>query len=316
MHRIDTTTAVPVMPAPNPVGNPGFFAHGSPTVPYTVVSADFLNTLQEEIGNVVRDASITLDKSQNNQLLSAINAKIGGTALGFVPVQQGGGASQLGNKVRIGWDGSFLRGQVDATDMGRFAMQNGANVFSQSQTMSASLAVGATVSANQVIGNALISNGNASVAGTLTGGALVSNGVINGAGNITSTGGRLRAAYGARGSGDGAAACILSDFDLEGYGASGGSTTSFSQIFPNGFIIKAGQWNSDGRQAVTITYTPAFPNNIMGIWVTAITSAYNNVPILCAWSNPSAPLAQFFVGETYAVPGSGSTTFCWLAMGY
>jgi hypothetical protein len=39
-------------------------------------------------------------------------------ALGFTPVEQGGGTGQLGNKIRIGWSGSGLRGQVDGTDLG------------------------------------------------------------------------------------------------------------------------------------------------------------------------------------------------------
>lgn len=45
------------------------------------------------------------------------------TALGFTPVQQGGGAGQLANKVYIGWTGSQLKAQVDSTDMGAFVMQ-------------------------------------------------------------------------------------------------------------------------------------------------------------------------------------------------
>lgn len=40
------------------------------------------------------------------------------TALGFTPVQQGGGTSQLSNKVYIGWDNANLRVQVDSTDFG------------------------------------------------------------------------------------------------------------------------------------------------------------------------------------------------------
>ncbi|MND20855.1 hypothetical protein D3C76_48070 [compost metagenome] len=41
-------------------------------------------------------------------------------ALGFTPVQQGGGAHQGTNKVYLGWDGTGLRAQVDGTDLGRF----------------------------------------------------------------------------------------------------------------------------------------------------------------------------------------------------
>jgi hypothetical protein len=39
-------------------------------------------------------------------------------ALGFTPVQQGGGSGQGTNKVYVGWGGSGLKAQVDATDLG------------------------------------------------------------------------------------------------------------------------------------------------------------------------------------------------------
>lgn len=42
-------------------------------------------------------------------------------ALGFTPIQQGGGAGQSGSKVRIGWSGTGLKLQVDETDLGTFA---------------------------------------------------------------------------------------------------------------------------------------------------------------------------------------------------
>ena len=40
-------------------------------------------------------------------------------ALGFTPVQQGGGANQRPNKVYLGWDGGAVRMQVDNTNMGQ-----------------------------------------------------------------------------------------------------------------------------------------------------------------------------------------------------
>jgi len=44
--------------------------------------------------------------------------------LGFTPVQQGGGAGQLSNKVYIGWSGSELKAQVDASDQGAIAFKS------------------------------------------------------------------------------------------------------------------------------------------------------------------------------------------------
>lgn len=62
---------------------------------------------------------------------SEINTKLNAkqNSLGFTPVQQGGGASQGTNKIYIGWDGSThkVKCQVDATNMGAFALESWAN---------------------------------------------------------------------------------------------------------------------------------------------------------------------------------------------
>jgi hypothetical protein len=39
-------------------------------------------------------------------------------ALGYTPIEQGGGSGQGSNKIRIGWSGSGLKAQVDGTDLG------------------------------------------------------------------------------------------------------------------------------------------------------------------------------------------------------
>jgi hypothetical protein len=83
MHRIDTTTAVGVLPVPNPVGAPGYFAHapaGSGVAP-TVVSSDWANAIQEEIAGVVEAAGIALDKTNHAQLGLAIQT-IGANSAG------------------------------------------------------------------------------------------------------------------------------------------------------------------------------------------------------------------------------------------
>jgi hypothetical protein len=44
--------------------------------------------------------------------------------LGYTPVQQGGGAGQGGNKVYIGWSGTYMKMQVDTVDLG-YIITNG-----------------------------------------------------------------------------------------------------------------------------------------------------------------------------------------------
>jgi len=74
MHRVDHTTAVPVIPSPDPVGTPGFFTEGDPlmAVPATRVTDDFLNAVQEELVAPVLGMGLTLDKGSRDQLFEAI----------------------------------------------------------------------------------------------------------------------------------------------------------------------------------------------------------------------------------------------------
>lgn len=53
------------------------------------------------------------------ELLSFASVARSFLASNFMPVQQGGGAGQAGNKVFIGWATDFLKAQVDTIDIGR-----------------------------------------------------------------------------------------------------------------------------------------------------------------------------------------------------
>lgn len=113
MHRID----VPSATADNK------FTDGSPSggIPATSVPAVWLNDLQENIMAVLAAAGIAGTKGDSQDLLDAINAIVNGSLAPFTPVEQGGGAGMLGNKVRIGWSlGSTLIAQVDSTTLGAF----------------------------------------------------------------------------------------------------------------------------------------------------------------------------------------------------
>ncbi|TXH52832.1 MAG: hypothetical protein E6Q97_14695 [Desulfurellales bacterium] len=68
--------------------------------------------------------TVTVADDSHNHVISNIDGLQAAldekqNALGFTPVQQGGGAGQLSNKVHIGWDSSSnLLVQVDATNFG------------------------------------------------------------------------------------------------------------------------------------------------------------------------------------------------------
>lgn len=79
MHRIDDPTATPTLPAPRPQGTPGYFTGGSPGsggFAATVVRYEFMNALQEELSAVVEAAAMTLDKTNNEQLLAALRKMV------------------------------------------------------------------------------------------------------------------------------------------------------------------------------------------------------------------------------------------------
>lgn len=76
MFRIDNDTAIAVKPAPAAAGTPGYFTNGDPVggVEATVLEADWLNNVQEELISVLAAAGIAPDKANAAQLLAALRA--------------------------------------------------------------------------------------------------------------------------------------------------------------------------------------------------------------------------------------------------
>lgn len=74
----------------------------------TIVSKDgiFLPTVVQKVNGSTPNSS------------GEITIPTGTSALGFTPVQQGGGTNMAGNKIYIGWTGSNLLAQVDSSPMG------------------------------------------------------------------------------------------------------------------------------------------------------------------------------------------------------
>lgn len=80
MHKVDSATAATVQPAIGPVGPKpgGFFTEANPSLGIAATKVDqaWLNAVQNEICNVITGAGLTLDKSLQNQLYTAINTLI------------------------------------------------------------------------------------------------------------------------------------------------------------------------------------------------------------------------------------------------
>ena len=77
MYQIDNATSVAVMPTVDVVGpNPNsYFYKGDPTTntPATIVEQDWLNTIQQELINILVAGGVTADKTKQDQVVKAIN---------------------------------------------------------------------------------------------------------------------------------------------------------------------------------------------------------------------------------------------------
>jgi hypothetical protein len=75
MFRIDGPDAAPTIPTPMQPGKvPGYFTDGDATTgtEATIVDADFLNSIQEELAYVIESSGLTLSKSDRTQLAQAL----------------------------------------------------------------------------------------------------------------------------------------------------------------------------------------------------------------------------------------------------
>ncbi|HEV2364031.1 MAG TPA: tail fiber protein [Caulobacteraceae bacterium] len=97
MYAIDNPTAAGTMPTRAPAGTAGFFTEGNPTTgtPATIVPADFLNALMNELLNVLGAAAITPSKTNDAQLLAAIRALITASTGGVASFNGRAGAVSL-----------------------------------------------------------------------------------------------------------------------------------------------------------------------------------------------------------------------------
>jgi Chaperone of endosialidase len=81
------------------------------------------------------------------------------TALGFTPVQQGGGSGMAGNKVYIGWSGSGLLAQVDSSPQGTLITSNTIGGQSVNYANSAGTANALNASNSYQVNRILVGNG-------------------------------------------------------------------------------------------------------------------------------------------------------------
>lgn len=109
MFRIDQPTAALTLPAPAAAGTPGYFQGGNSGTgtAATVVSADWLNGVQEELMSILTAASIGENKTAFNQVLTALQALFA-PILGFGGSVAEPGWIQLFRGLILQWGGTTV----------------------------------------------------------------------------------------------------------------------------------------------------------------------------------------------------------------
>ena len=208
--------------------------------------------------NSTRIADTAWVKSQG--YLASITAAMVLSALGFTPVQQGGGAGQSANKVYIGWDAASgkLRAQVDATDFGdlawvsdlaRYALLSGANF-----TGGVTVAGGLNATGEIWSGTSLFTPGPLTVGGPASiGGALGVGGQTNMAGGaITVAPGSTADATTSVPNTSWVQALLVADF-------MGSLVANGWQLLSNGFMIQWAGVSAPQQVVTTFNFPRAFP---------------------------------------------------------
>lgn len=84
MYQIDNSSSAATKPAHTAEGTKGFFHDGTGNDDATIVTAEFLNTIQDELVNVLDEGGIAQNKADDTQLASAINQLVADGSKQFI----------------------------------------------------------------------------------------------------------------------------------------------------------------------------------------------------------------------------------------
>lgn len=113
MYRIDNSSAIGSIPTPASPGTPGYWTNGDPVhgVAPTIIDADWLNRVQEELMAIVVAGGVTPSKTTYNQVLTALNTLYGSQSNVFTGGTTGGTANAQTLATVVPAATSFTNGQ-------------------------------------------------------------------------------------------------------------------------------------------------------------------------------------------------------------
>lgn len=292
MFQVDQPTAVSSLPTPAAAGTPGYFTNGNPVagIPATVLEADFMNMLQQELLNVVAAGGLTPSKTTYTQVRDAIKRIVQNTVVladtGAVNAYTAVNATPL-------VAGTWVDGVVQAVKIAH--TNTGASTYAP-DGLTAIPIYGLGLQPLQ--GGELLLNGTAilmrmTIAGVNSGNPIA---VL-----MECAGGAQQVAAGTQSN----HAVNLGQF-ASSIGANG-----YTKL-PNGLIL---QWGTTAiptsTQSVTVTLPIAFPNNAFASVATRSIAA--NPVATDLWSTALASLTQLQIFKAGSVASSSSYT--WFAIG-
>lgn len=243
MYRIDNPSAAAALPTPKPPGTEGYFTAGNPTTGQqaTIVEADFLNTVQEELMNLINKGGITPDKTNNAQVLQALSNLFTGAMIQITVTQNllvPPWATQIAFRI-VGGGGGGAHTQSDGTNY-RSGAGGGSGAYAEAQRP---VTPGQLVNVIVGVGGASEQNGTASSVAFLANWVVTANG---GNGGIWSAPTNSPGGIGGSAAGG----------DLNSYGSFGGDGEANGVYATTGYG-GPGPWGGGARAANT--NNPAAP---------------------------------------------------------
>ncbi|VWC79224.1 putative exported phage protein [Burkholderia aenigmatica] len=320
MFRTDQNTAVAALPVPAPPGSPGYFTGGNPATGQaaTIVDADWLNMVQEELISILTAAGVAPGKATYNQVLAALqilfaSASGNPNALFKVKTASLGDSSNNAASTAYVWGalgnyGSFF--PFSAASQQLTASQSGDLIyFFGTNTGVVTLPQGASLqgpSARFVIYNGSLANLTVSAfAGDVWQNWARASEVIGPGDSIEVvwSNGQYFNVVG------GSAALKRSSLFASSLFASPSAASGYQQL-PSGLIIQWGSVTTSASNDVGVTFPIAFPNNARAVTLGNVTGSggfFNGFNALTL----SGFQAASWVNNTTR----GSTVVNWMAIG-